>query len=152
LNKDEAKEYVEGDVENTFNEMGTDAFTVNWKDFVSNVSDFDDALTENAKDYIERIREEAGEGLSLLDQEMEEAGTATEEEFEQYLINKWAPDGDAMIWYAKEFGPAEFVRIADVDFPALARHLIITDGIGSIISVDGDELDLEKGYSGFRLE
>jgi len=153
LNKDEIEEYVEGDVENTFNEMGMDAFGVNWKDFVTNTSDFDEALAEYATNYIEGLQDRGNEedGTSRLDQEMQEAGVASEEEFASFLANKLASEGEAMEWYAREFGPEEFIRRASVDFLALAKHLIITDGVGSIISVDGEELDLEKGYSGFRL-
>lgn len=154
LNKDEAEEYVEGDVENTFNEMGTDAFDVNWKDFVTNTSDFDEALSEYAADYIESLKEEGSEEneISRLSQEMEEAGVVSEEEFASYLINKLAPDGDTMTWYINEFGPAEFVRMADADFVALTNHLVITEGVESIIAADGEKIDLEKGYSGFRLD
>jgi hypothetical protein len=154
LNDDEADQYAEDEVAKILDENGTGSFNVEWKDFVDNIDDFDNALAEKALEYIDAIREEPGteEGLTELDQQMVEAGMATEEEFQVYLVNKWSPSGDAPSWYNTEYGSDAFKELASIDTEALAKHILIVEGRGSIISgTDQEELKLEHGYFAYQL-
>lgn len=151
----EADEYVEEDIGEMFDDMGMEGFNVNWPDFIENAGDFDTALAESVDSYIENIRDEAPSDPSFatrLDEEMTAAGAANEEEFEDYLASQWVPDGDNIQWYINEFGMEAFKELANIDTTALAKHVVETDGRGQVISsYDGEEVDLSKGYYGYRL-
>lgn len=151
----EADEFARKDVEEMFDDMGRDAFNVQWEDFVMNEGDFEMALNETIDNYIEDIREEAGDdpesGGTRLDEEMIRANAASEDEFHDYLASQWCPDEDYIHWYVDEFGNEAFMEFASVDIEALAKYVIDTDGRGNIIAgYDGYEIDLPGGYYAYR--
>jgi hypothetical protein len=152
----EADEYAEEDAENLFDEMEMDALPGDWPDFIMNKDDFDSALAEAIQNYIETAREEPSNDPttydSKLDEEMAGANTASEQDFEDYLTTQWVPDGDVIQWFISEYGHEAFKETANVDTAALAKHIMETDGRGSIISdYNGEEIDLGKGYYAYRL-
>lgn len=156
LNDSEADTKAQEEIAETLDNGDFDAFgeEVQWKDYIDNIDEFDNALAQKAIDYIDGIREQPGpeEGMSELDMEMAEAGMTTEEEFQVFLVNKWAPSGDAAAWYRSEYGNDAFKELAEVNTDALAQHILVVEGRGSILAdEDGDEVDLGHGYFGYRL-
>jgi hypothetical protein len=155
MSDQEADEFAEENVINTFEEMGEEGFTVEWKDFVLNEGDFDTSLQETVDNYIENIREEVSDDPTTfsnrLDEEMVAHNVASEEEFADQLREDWLGDSTPIEWYIKEFGSEAFKEFAQVDTTKLAKYVIESDGRGSVIAgYDGDEVELGKDYYAYR--
>ena len=156
MNMDEVNDYIGEEVESLFDASGMEMLNLNWLDFIINRDDFTKTLAEDIQAYIDSVREEPPldptNFTSRLDEEMAEGGAANEEEFEDYLTSQWVPDGDIIAWYIEKYGEDAFKDLADVDYELLAKHLIETDGRGSVIAKNGEEVDLGKGYYAYRLD
>lgn len=152
LNDDEADEKATEEVEEML-DSDLNALPSSWKDFINNGDDFNNLLAEKVMEYIDAIREEPADeqGMTELDQQMAEAGVATEQEFEVAMTNKWAPNGDAAQWYIDEYGDQAFKEIADIDVESYVNHIIVTEGRGAILSEDGEEMSLGHNYYAYRL-
>lgn len=156
MNDQEADEFAEEDIENLFDDVGMEGFNVNWPDLIENVGDFEMALDEDIDSYIEDIKEEISDDpqyATRLDQEIGEAGLATEEEYAAQMKDQRIRQyGSAIDWFVDEFGQEEFKSIAIVDTAALAKEVMDTDGRGHIIAgYDGDEIELGNGWYAYRM-
>ena len=154
MNDQEADEFAEQSVVDTFEETGQEGFSVEWKDFVLNEDDFETALSESVDNYIENIREEPSsdpEFETRLDEEMAKKNVASEEEFADQLREDWQGNDSIIDWYIREFGDEAFKQFAQVDSTKLAKYVIESDGRGSVIAgYDGDEVELGKDYYAYR--
>ncbi len=155
MSDQEADEFAEESVENSFSDVGQEGFNVEWKDFVLNEGDFDTALQETVDNYIENIREEVSNDPTTfdnrLDEEMVAHNVVSEEEFGDALKEDWLGSGTAIDWYIEEFGDDAFREFAQVDATKLAKYVIESDGRGSVIAgYDGDEVELSKDYYAYR--
>ena len=125
---------------NLIDDIGINGFSDNFKEWIYNNAInnkwFDDVLKEMMENYIEDIKYEEGR----LDEEMEEAGVYTEEEFLEYLIES---SGDSIKYYIEMFGKEEFKEVIDkndlVDREKVIEEIKEWDGYSCLAIYDGIE-------------
>lgn len=133
---EEFKEYQN----NLIDEIGINGFSENFKEWIyNNAIDkewFDDVLKEMMENYIEDIKYED----DRLDEEMEEAGVTTEEEFLDYLIES---SDDSIQYFINTFGEEEFKEVIEkndlVDREKVIEEIKEWDGYSCLPSYDGVE-------------
>ena len=130
--------------------------SLNWNNmggiekYLSNPDYFEEALRESYESYVEDIANEEGR----LQEEMNEAGVKTPEEYVDYLMNQIDD-------YAEEFEfqfGKESMTVAlkegwvSLDMDAVTEAVINTDGAGHILSgYDGEEIELADGSTAYRV-
>ena len=159
LTEEEAYDAAEEIIKDTIEECGIESFSECYQEWIldSCVDKewFDEYLEEYYLDYINDIRdEESGyeEYETMLDEEMDEAGVYTEEEFLSYLIKD---AGNSIDWYIDNFGYEEFKSVCEecdlIDWDNVIDEVISEDGIAhSIATYDGKEYEVGE-YFIYRL-
>ena len=137
LTEEEAEEEARQQLRNLFNECGYNFINLNLCYYLDEAW-FKEYFEESYSCYIEDIKYEEGR----LEEEMEEAGVETEEEYLYYLV-------DTIDDYIEEFkfqyGEEELNEVirrnpSIIDEESLIDDIILNDGRGSIISsYDGQE-------------
>lgn len=163
---DTAKELAEEDIKELYDEMGLDAFSENYQDYIlDNCVDeswFDDALREEA-DYIysednmsdDEIYDEA-KGNGLVDDVEEDDADIDDlrEQLADSYYGNWSDD--PIGWYKDNFDDESFKHIVKendlVDVDGVARDCILSDGIAHFIATyDGNEIELEDDLYAYRV-
>ena len=148
LTEEEAYEEAEENLRNIVYDLGLQSFSKDFQEWILDTCVdkewFDGYLEEYYLDYINDIRdEESGydEYETRLDEEMDDAGVDTEEEFLYCLIDD---AGNSIDWYIDCFGYEEFKYICEecdlIDWDSVIEEVISEDGIAnSIATYDGKE-------------
>lgn len=140
LTEDEAKEEFIRHQEDLLDEMGLGAFS-EWarNHILENFVDkewFDEALRESCEGYAEDIKHEE----NRLQEEMEERGCDTEEEFVESLCEDYR---DGLEWYVEHFGYDQLKEVCEknglLDTDEIIDWIEETDGRGCLASYDGIE-------------
>ena len=159
LTEEETYDAAEESIKDTIEECGIESFSECYQEWILDTCVdkewFDEYLEEYYSNYIDEIRdEESGyeEYETRLDEEMEDAGVETEEEFLSYLIED---AGDSIDWYIDNFGYEEFKYICEecdlIDWDSVIEEVISEDGIvNSIATYDGKEYAIGE-YFIYRL-
>ena len=159
LTEEEAYDAADESIRDSIEECGIESFSKDYQECILNTCVdkewFDEYLEEYYTYYIDEIRdEESGyeEYETMLDEEMDEAGVETEEEFLEYLI-KGADD--SIDWYIDCFGYEEFKSVCEecdlIDWDSVIEEVISEDGIAnSIATYDGKEYEVGE-YFIYRL-
>lgn len=134
--EEECKEYQN----NLIDDIGINGFSENFKEWIYNNAInkewFDNVLKEMMESYIEDIKYEDGR----LDEEMEESGVTTEDEFLDYLIEN---SGDSIQYFIDTFGKEEFKEVIEkndlVDREKVIEEIKEWDGYSCLASYDGVE-------------
>ena len=159
LTEEEADEAAEESIKESINDLGLQAFTEDFQQWIlDNCVDSDwfaEALEDYEIGYIEDIRCEESdyeEYETRLAEEMEDAGVDTEDEFLQYLIECY---DDPVEWFKDMFGMEEFTNTIEeynlIDWEAVINEAIEVDGCGHFIATyDGEENEMD-GYFIYRL-
>ena len=159
LTDEEADVAAEESLKESINDMGLQSFTEDFQEWILNNcvdSDwFAEALEDYEIGYIEEIRDEEAsyeEYKSRLDEEMDDAGVDTEEEFLEYLIECY---DDPVEWFKDMFGMEEFTNTIEeynlIDWEVVINEAIEVDGCGHFIATyDGVENEMDK-YFIYRL-
>ena len=159
LTGEEADEAAEESIKELINDMGLESFTEDFQQWIlDNCVDSDwfaEALEDYEIGYIEEIRDEKSdyeEYKSRLDEEMNDAGVDTEEEFLEYLIECY---DDPVEWFKDMFGMEEFTNTIEeynlIDWEAVINEAIEVDGCGHFIATyDGEENEMGE-YFIYRL-
>ena len=159
LTEEEADEAAEESIKESINDMGLESFTEDFQQWIlDNCVDSDwfaEALEDYEIGYIEEIRDEKSdyeEYKSRLDEEMNDAGVDTEEEFLEYLIECYE---DPVEWFKDMFGMEEFTNTIEeynlIDWEAVINEAIEVDGCGHFIATyDGEENEMGE-YFIYRL-
>lgn len=151
--EDEAEKVAKEDIENLYDDIGMDSFTPWFRDWIyDNAVDrewFEEALRESFENYVADIKDED----DRLQQEMDDVGVDTEEEFIDYLVST---AGDPIEYYVDNFGSDAFRDICSqnnlIDIDAVAEKAIEEDGVAHFIATyDGEEVDLGDGLFAYRL-
>lgn len=153
LTEDEAERAAKEDIEDLYDDIGVDSFTPWFRDWIyDNAVDrewFEEALRESFENYVADIKDED----DRLQQEMDDAGVDTEEEFVDYLVRS---AGDPIEYYVDNFGSADFREVCSrhnlIDIDAVAEKAIEEDGVAHFIATyDGEEVDLGDDLFAYRL-
>ena len=159
LTEEEADEAAEESIKELINDMGLESFTEDFQQWIlDNCVDSDwfaECLEDYEIGYIEEIRDEKSdyeEYKSRLDEEMNDAGVDTEEEFLECLIES---AGDPIEWFKDTFGMEEFTNTIEeynlIDWEAVINEAIEVDGCGHFIATyDGEENEMGE-YFIYRL-
>ena len=159
LTDEEADEKAEENVRNIIDDIGLQSFSEYFQQWILDTcvdSDwFEDFLREDMENYIEEIRDEEPNYVkyeSRLDEEMDDAGVNTEEEFLEYLIECYE---DPVEWFKDMFGMEEFSNACEehdlIDWEAVIKEAIAVDGCGHFIATyDGVENEMDE-YFIYRL-
>ena len=159
LTEEEAYATAEEDIRNSIEECGIESFSECYQEWIldSYVDKewFDEYLEEYYSNYIDDIRDEEAnyeEYETRLDEEMDDVGVDTEEEFLYYLIED---AGNSIDWYIDCFGYEEFKSVCEecdlIDWDSVIEEVISEDGIAhSIATYDGKEYEVGE-YFIYRL-
>ena len=159
LTEEEADEAAEESIKESINDLGLQAFTEDFQQWIlDNCVDSDwfaEALEDYEIGYIEEIRDEEAsyeEYKTRLDEEMGDAGVDTEDEFLEYLIECY---DDPVEWFKDMFGMEEFTNTIEeynlIDWEAVINEAIEVDGCGHFIATyDGVENEMGE-YFIYRL-
>ena len=159
LTEEEADEAAEENVRNIIDDIGLQSFSEYFQQWILDTcvdSDwFEDFLREDMENYIEEIRDEEPNYVkyeSRLDEEMDDAGVDTEEEFLEYLIECY---DDPVEWFKDMFGMEEFTNTIEeynlIDWESVINEAIEVDGCGHFIATyDGVENEMDE-YFIYRL-
>ena len=159
LTEEEADEAAEESIKESINDLGLQAFTEDFQQWIlDNCVDSDwfaEYLEDYERGYIEDIRCEESdyeEYETRLAEEMEDAGVDTEEEFLEYLIECYE---DPVEWFKDMFGMEEFTNTIEeynlIDWEAVINEAIEVDGCGHFIATyDGEENEMGE-YFIYRL-
>ena len=159
LTEEEAYDAAEEDIRNSIEECGIELFSECYQEWIlENHTDeewFDEYLEEYYCSYIDDIRDVKAvynEYETRLEEEMDEAGVETEEEFLDCLIEG---AGDSIEWYIDNFGYEEFKAVCEdynlIDWDSVIEEVISEDGIAnSIATYDGKEYAIGE-YLIYRL-
>ena len=159
LTEEEAYDAAEENLREIIEDLGLESFSECFQEWIldSCVDKewFDGYLEEYYLNYINDIRdEESGyeEYETRLDEEMDEAGVETEEEFLDYLIED---AGNSIDWYIDCFGYEEFKSVCEecdlIDWDSVIEEVISEDGVAhSIATYDGKEYAIGE-YFIYRL-
>ena len=159
LTEEEAYEEAKESIRNSIEGLGLESFSECCQEWIldSYVDKewFDGYLEEYYLDYINDIRDVKAiyeEYESRLDEEMDEAGVETEEEFLDCLIED---AGNSIDWYIDCFGYEEFKSVCEecdlIDWDSVIEEVISEDGVAnSIATYDGKEYEVGE-YFIYRL-
>ena len=159
LTEEEAYEEAEENLKNLVYDLGLELFSKSYQEWIlASCIDkewFDEYLEDYYTNYIDDIRDEesAYEGYeSRLDEEMNDAGVETEEEFLDCLIED---AGNSIEWYIDCFGYEEFKYMCEecdlIDWDSVIEEVITEDGLAnSIATYDGKEYEVGE-YFIYRL-
>ena len=159
LTEKEAYDTAEEDIRNLIEDLGLESFSKSCQEWIleSCVDKdwFDEYLEEYYTYYIDDIRDAKAiynEYETRLDEEMEDAGVETEEEFLDYLIDD---AGNSIDWYIDCFGYEEFKSVCEecdlIDWDSVIEEVISEDGVAhSIATYDGKEYEVGE-YFIYRL-
>ena len=149
LTEEEAYNEAEESIRDLIEECGIESFSEGFQEWIldSYCVDkewFDEYLEEYYSNYIDDIRDVKAiyeEYETRLDEEMDEAGVDTEEEFLDYLIED---AGNSIDWYIDCFGYEEFNAVCEdcdlIDWDNVIEEVISEDGLAhSIATYDGKE-------------
>lgn len=118
--------------------------------YLSNPDYFEEALRESYENYVQDIANEEGR----LQEEMNEAGVTTPEEYVDYLMNQIDDYAEEFIFqFGKESLTAALKEgYVSLDMDAVTEAVIDTDGAGHILSgYDGKEIELADGSTAYRV-
>ena len=117
LTEEEAYDAAKESIRNSIEDLGLESFSEGFQEWILDTCVdkewFDGYLEEYYLDYINDIRDEEAnyEGYeSRLDEEMDDAGVDTEEEFLYCLIDD---AGNSIDWYIDCFGYKEFKEVCE---------------------------------------
>lgn len=179
LTDSEADEAVVDEIENSIDDLGLEAFTPSFQDWIienaiDNPSWFEEALQEDMEYYVDNMDEEE------LINELLERGYLSEddvhyeeddEDMEHPLINdenklqdaresytSWLVEdaGDAYDWYKRNFGEnqvRDLIKNGEIglDCETIADEATSWDGRGHFLSwYDGQEIELEDDLYAYR--
>ena len=159
LTEEEAYDAAEEIIKDTIEECGIESFSECYQEWILDTCVdkewFDEYLEEYYTYYIDDIRDAKAvcEGYETrLDEEMDEAGVETEEEFLDYLIED---AGNSIDWYIDCFGYEEFKSVCEecdlIDWDSVIEEVISEDGVAnSIATYDGKEYAIGE-YLIYRL-
>ena len=159
LTEEEAYDAAKESIRNLIEDLGLESFSKSCQEWILDTCVdkewFDEYLEEYYLDYINDIRDVKAiyeEYETRLDEEMDEAGVNTEEEFLYYLIED---AGNSIDWYIDCFGYEEFKYICEecdlIDWDSVIEEVITEDGIAhSIATYDGNEYAIGE-YFIYRL-
>ena len=159
LTEEEAYEEAEEIIKDTIEECGIESFSECYQEWILDTCVdkewFDGYLEEYYTYYIDDIRDVKAvceEYETRLDEEMDEAGVNTEEEFLDYLIED---AGNSIDWYIENFGYEEFKSVCEecdlIDWDSVIEEVISEDGVAhSIATYDGKEYEIGE-YFIYRL-
>ena len=159
LTEEEAYNEAKESVRNLIEDLGLESFSKSYQEWIldSCVDKewFDEYLEEYYSNYIDDIRDVKAiyeEYETILDEEMDEAGVETEEEFLDYLIED---AGNSIDWYIDCFGYEEFKSVCEecdlIDWDSVIEEVISEDGVAhSIATYDGKEYEVGE-YFIYRL-
>ena len=118
--------------------------------YLSNPDYFEEALRESYEFYVKDIANEEGR----LQEEMNEAGVTTPEEYVDYLMNRIDDYTEEFIFqFGKESLTAALKEgYVSLDMDAVTQAVMDTDGAGHILSsYDGKEIKLADGSTAYRV-
>ena len=159
LTEEEAYEEAEESIKNSIEDLGLESFSECFQEWILDTCVdkewFDEYLEEYYTYYIDDIRDVKAiyeEYETRLEEEMDDAGVNTEEEFLYYLIDD---AGNSIDWYIDCFGYEEFKYICEecdlIDWDSVIEEVISEDGFAhSIATYDGKEYEVDK-YFIYRL-
>ena len=159
LTEEEAYDAAEENLREIIEDLGLESFSECFQEWIldSCVDKewFDGYLEEYYFNYINDIRDEESvyeEYETRLDEEMDEAGVETEEEFLDCLIDD---AGNSIDWYIDCFGYEEFKSVCEecdlIDWDSVIEEVISEDGVAnSIATYDGKEYVIGE-YFIYRL-
>ena len=159
LTEEEADEAAEESIKESINDLGLQAFTEDFQQWILDNCVDSDWFAEYLEDYeigyIEDIRDEKSdyeEYETRLAEEMEDAGVNTEDEFLEYLIECY---DDPVEWFKDMFGMEEFTNTIEeynlIDWESVINEAIEVDGCGHFIATyDGVENEMGE-YFIYRL-
>ena len=159
LTEEEAYDTAEEDLREIIEDLGLESVSKSWQEWILNTCVdkewFDEYVEEYYSNYIDDIRDEEAnyeEYETRLDEEMEDAGVETEEEFLECLIEDARNSID---WYIDCFGYEEFKSVCEecdlIDWGSVIEEVISEDGIAnSIATYDGKEYEVGE-YFIYRL-
>ena len=159
LTEEEAYEEAEEIIKDTIEECGIESFSECFQEWILDTCVdkdwFNEYVEEYYSNYIDDIRDEEAnyeEYETRLDEEMDEAGVETEEEFLDCLIDD---AGNSIDWYIDCFGYEEFKSVCEecdlIDWDNVIEEVISEDGIAnSIATYDGKEYAIGE-YLIYRL-
>ena len=181
LTDDEADERFSESVRELIDEMGIEAFSPYFQEWIKdNALDsewFDEAKDESNEYYMQDIRDESDdEYSSRLLREMVEEGVVDEsdleenedglldlkegsvddywEDFKERLNDGWP---DSIQWYIDNFGNEGLTTVIKnnsgiLDIDKIIEEVKDLDGRGNeIASYDGEEIELDNGYFAYRV-
>ena len=159
LTEEEAYEEAEENLKNLVYDLGLELFSKSYQEWIleSCVDKdwFNEYVEEYYSNYINDIKdEESGydEYETRLEEEMNDAGVETEEEFLDCLIED---AGNSIDWYIDCFGYEEFKSVCEecdlIDWDSVIEEVISEDGLAhSIATYDGKEYAIGE-YFIYRL-
>ena len=159
LTEEEAYEEAEESIKDTIEECGIESFSECFQEWILDTCVekewFDEYLEEYYLNYIDDIRDVKAiyeEYETRLDEEMEDVGVETEEEFLYYLIEC---AGNSIDWYIDCFGYEDFKTTCEendlIDWDSVIEEVISEDGLAhSIATYDGKQYEVDK-YFIYRL-
>ena len=159
LTEEEAYNEAEENLRDLIEDLGLESFSECYQEWILDTCVdkewFDEYLEEYYTYYIDDIRDVKAvceEYETRLDEEMDEAGVETEEEFLDYLIKD---AGNSIDWYIDNFGYEEFKEVCEecdlIDWDSVIEEVISEDGVAnSIATYDGKEYEVGE-YFIYRL-
>ena len=159
LTEEEAYDAAKESIKNLIEDLGLESFSEGFQEWILDTCVdkewFDEYLEDYYTYYIDEIRDEESdyeEYETRLEEEMDDAGVDTEEEFLDYLIEG---AGNSIEWYIDNFGYEEFKSVCKecdlIDWDSVIEEVISEDGIAnSIATYDGKEYEVDK-YFIYRL-
>ena len=155
LTDEEAEEEFKSYQESLFDDVGLSGYYESFQCWIKeNALDkdyFDDIVRESMEMYIEDIEYESEERLQ---EEIEDAGVETEEEFLEYLIDN---AGDSIEYVTDNFGNDYLDILLNhnpwiIDLDVIIEEIKSCDGRGCIAYYDNEELELDNGYFAYRID
>lgn len=164
LTEEEAREYAKRDIESVFDDLGLDAFTPSFQEWILNNAVegdfFEDAIRESNEFYIDDIENEYDEVFeNRLISELVENDILTEDDFEnwgeenptvrddvdldekkrEYLEHLVSGISDYAEEYKNQFGEDDFNDVVkegkvDIDMEAVVDECISMDGIAHFVA------------------
>ena len=159
LTEEEAYDAAEENLREIIEECGLESFSECYQEWILDTCVdkewFDEYIEEYYTYYIDDIRDAKAdyeEYETRLEEEMDEAGVETEEEFLDYLIED---AGNSIDWYIDCFGYEEFESVCEdcdlIDWDSVIEEVISEDGVAhSIATYDGKEYEIGE-YFIYRL-
>ena len=159
LTEEEAYNEAKESIRDLIEDLGLESFSKSCQEWILNTCIdkdwFDEYLEDYYTYYIDDIRDVKAvyeEYETRLDEEMDEAGADTEEEFLYYLIED---AGNSIDWYIDCFGYEEFKSVCEecdlIDWDSVIDEVISEDGVAhSIATYDGKEYEVGE-YFIYRL-